>query len=599
MRPEIGAEPAARQGTALTMHNRHHFLMTPVGRSIAAHLFARGSALPDSDSGTPACRPVGLKISAVLCVAIALTIGVAEQHNQRDILLHGGALALLLPVFAFSVIGSLSRLRLTSRPEPAYDDEPEVVATSEPLDQLLREKEAAEAANAAKSRFLASVSHEIRSPLNSIYGYAQLVERGDGIDAVEAGRIIARSAEHLTSLLDGLLDMSQVEHGVLKLGNEAFRFSAFLDQIVAMFAPMAGAKGLAFVCELPERLPEFVRSDEKRLRQILINLLSNAIKFTDSGTVQLKVGYSGQIARFEVIDTGPGISTEDQLRIFAPFVRGEAGRGRQGVGLGLVITRALTQLLGGDLQFESRPGVGTTFRVTLMLGRVAGRSQAASPRERITGYEGARRTLLVVDDDAAQLALVCKLLEAKGFDVLSATSGETALALTARQAPDLAMLDITMPGLSGWETAEALRQRFGPDLRIVMLSANAGEAQDRAGHEAPHDMFLVKPVAMDAVIDCVGRQLGLRWEMEPRPSVSGASPLKATPLPVAAQGHLDRLRELLSIGHVRGMEAEIKLLAETAPEARALTSKLLDCLDSFDLAALSAELERIGTEQNA
>lgn len=534
----------------------------------------------------------------MLCLATALTISVAEQHNQRDILLHGGALALLLPVFAFSVIGGLSRVRRPGRQEPDSGSEPERLPGSDPIHRLFREKEAAEAANAAKSRFLASVSHEIRSPLNSIYGYAQLVERGDGIDAVEAGRIIARSAEHLTSLLDGLLDMSQVEHGVLKLSNEAFRFSAFLDQIVAMFSPMAGAKGLSFVCELPERMPEFVRSDEKRLRQILINLLSNAVKFTDSGTVQLMVGYSGQIARFEVIDTGPGISTEDQSRIFAPFVRGEAGQGRQGVGLGLPITRALTQLLGGDLQFESRPGAGTTFRVTLMLGRVAGTSQIASPRERITGYEGARRTILVVDDDAAQLALVRKLLEGKGFDVLSATSGETALALTARQTPDLAMLDITMPGLSGWETAEALRARFGPDLRIVMLSANAGEAQDRAGQEVPHDMFLVKPVAMDAVIDCVGRQLGLRWETEPRPGTGGASGIEASALPLAAQPHLDRLRELLSIGHVRGMEAEIKLLAETAPEARALTSKLLDCLDSFDLAALSAELERIGTEQN-
>jgi len=573
--------------------------MTPACRSIAARLFARSGASSDAASAVPAFPLAGRTISAVLCIAIALTIGLAEQHNQRDIVIHAAALGLLLPVLAFSVLGHPSRMRPPARSENAHDDEPEALGPSDPLHQLLREKEAAEAANAAKSRFLASVSHEIRSPLNSIYGYAQLVERGDGIDAVEAGRIIARSAEHLTSLLDGLLDMSQVEHGVLKLSNEAFRFSAFLDQLVAMFAPMAGAKGLAFVCEFPERMPEFVRSDEKRLRQILINLLSNAIKFTDTGTVRLKVSYSGQIARFEVIDTGPGISTEDQLRIFAPFVRGEAGRGRQGVGLGLVITRALTQLLGGDLQFESRAGVGTTFRVTLMLGRVAGASQAGSPRERITGYQGARRTILVVDDDAAQLALLCRLLEAKGFDVLSATSGETALALTRRLTPDLAMLDITMPGLSGWETAEALRHRFGPDLRIVMLSANAGEAHGRPGDEAPtHDMFLVKPVAMDAVIDCVGRQLGLRWETEPRTGTGIASPIKAAALPAEAQVHLDRLRELLSIGHVRGIEAEIKLLAEAAPEARALTSKLLDCLDSFDLAALSAELERIGMERN-
>lgn len=577
------------------MIGRHRPFVTPPRRRLPV---SHDTSSPAA-TALPTSWRTARRLSALLCVAIGLTIGLAEQHNQRDIMLHAGALALLLPLFAFSFVGGVGRRRLSLSSESTPDGGAEG-SVSASLDQLLREKEAAETANAAKSRYLASVSHEIRSPLNSIYGYAQLVERGDGIDAVEAGRIIARSAEHLTSLLDGLLDMSQVEHGVLKLSNEAFRFCVFLDQIVAMFAPMAAAKGLAFICDVPERMPEFVRTDEKRLRQILINLLSNAIKFTDRGTVRLKVGYAGQIARFEVIDTGPGISVEDQQRIFAPFVRGEAGKGRQGVGLGLSITRALTQLLGGDLQFESSSGEGTTFRITLMLGRVAGAMQAGSPTERITGYKGARRTILVVDDDVAQLALVCRLLESKGFDVLSATSGETALALAARQSPDMALLDITMIGLSGWETAEALRQRFGTGLRIVMLSANAAEAQVRSRSQMPHDMFLVKPVAMDAVIDCVGQQLGLRWETEPLTgAISCASPPPETePLPVAALHHLGRLRELLSIGHVRGIEAEIKLFAQAAPEARALTSKLLNCLDCFDLAALSAELDRIGAEHH-
>jgi signal transduction histidine kinase len=154
---------------------------------------------------------------------------------------------------------------------------------------LARAKEAAEAANEAKTRFLASVSHEIRSPLNAIYGYAQLLERGDGRDGVQAGKVIRRSAEHLSNLVEGLLDIAQVESGSLKLARDTIRFPAFLEQVVAMFEPQAAMKGLALRLDLPPTLPEYVRTDPKRLRQVLINLLSNAIKFTDHGEVALKV----------------------------------------------------------------------------------------------------------------------------------------------------------------------------------------------------------------------------------------------------------------------------------------------------------------------
>ena len=148
-----------------------------------------------------------------------------------------------------------------------------------------------------------------------------------GVDPQEAARVIRRSAEHLTNLVEGLLDISLVENGVLRVNSEVVRLPALIDQIVSMFRPSAAVKGLAFRCELPERLPEFVRTDQKRLRQVLINLLSNAIKFTETGTVTLRVAWSGQTAVFEVIDTGPGIAEADRERIFTRYERaGESGR---------------------------------------------------------------------------------------------------------------------------------------------------------------------------------------------------------------------------------------------------------------------------------
>lgn len=234
---------------------------------------------------------------------------------------------------------------------------------------------AAEAANEAKTRFLASVAHEIRSPLNAIYGYAQLIERGEGKDALAAARVIRRSAEHLAHLVEGLLDIALVEGGALRLTREAIRFPEFLDQLVAMLELQAQAKGLALVLDRPERLPEFVHADPKRLRQVLINLLTNAIKFTDHGTVTLKVAYRNELATFTVSDTGIGIAPEDAQRIFAPFERaGGAAGERPGVGLGLAITQALVHIMGGDVQLESTPGEGSRFTIRLML------SQPLSPR---------------------------------------------------------------------------------------------------------------------------------------------------------------------------------------------------------------------------
>lgn len=477
------------------------------------------------------------------------------------------------------------------------------VAATDLLMPLLRDKEAAESANVAKSRYLAHVSHEMRAPLNSIYGYAQLVERNDAIDPADAAKVIRRSAEHLTNLVEGLLDLSAVETGVLRVASDTVRFAPFLEQIASMFRPAAAAKGLAFRCELPERLPEHVRLDQKRVRQILINLLSNAIKFTASGSVTFRIRYSAPIAVFEVIDSGPGISEADRDRIFAAFDRGTNAHNlaQPGAGLGLSITDALVQILGGKLELEDAPGGGSCFRLTLMLGQASGQMLDTGPMRRVTGYEGKRQSILVADDDIQQLALMRHLLEALGFEVAVAPNGETAVALCRARRFALVVLDISMPGMSGWETAAALRAEHGGDICIVMLSGNAHELNAPLSAEPVHDQFLVKPFDVDMVVDVIGQLLGLRWIW----SVAGGEPLTGAPppardrVPPEAMVHVERLRDLIRIGHVRGIDAEIALFADAAPDRRDLADTFYAYLDRFDLSGLAEQLDKIEDEQPA
>jgi len=468
----------------------------------------------------------------------------------------------------------------------------EVSAHAATLDKLHEAKEAAEAANSAKSRYLISVSHEIRSPLNSIYGYAQLMERGHDIAPIEAAKIIRRSSEHLTNLVEGLLDISHVESGVLRLSNDTVRLKSFLDQLASMFRPQAQSKGLGFVYETTGHLPDFVRTDQKRLRQILINLLSNAIKFTKSGEIAFRVAYRAQLVTFTITDSGIGIAPEEIETIFAPFERGthpEAQR-QKGIGLGLAITQALVHILGGDLSVTSEPGVGTSFTVKLMLGPVQAPLQDVRSPQAIKGFDGPARSVLLIDDDPNQLGLLRGLLEPLGFVIHAANDGDKGLAMAREHQPELVLLDVTMPGLSGWEVARRLRAMRGSDIRIVMVSGDAHEIQQGSAGFIAHDQFLIKPVDLDALIDVVGGLLGLHWHgavEQPAPEVVEQA---QDALPEAAYPFLADIENDIRIGHVRGVERSIRALEQAVPQAAPLIPRLLGYLDRFDLNGLSAAI---------
>jgi signal transduction histidine kinase/CheY-like chemotaxis protein len=461
---------------------------------------------------------------------------------------------------------------------------------------LQKAKETAEAANIAKTRYIVGMSHEVRTPLNSIFGYAQLLERGIAGPTDNAIRVIRRSAEHMASLIDGLLDISKIENGLLKLNRDTVQLVEFLDQIVDMFRPQAAAKGIEFRYSRPQHLPTYVHTDEKRLRQILINLLSNAVKYTERGHASLTVRFRSQVAEFEISDSGVGIAPEDRERVFQPFERGRAPNVRAipGTGLGLTITRLLTQIMGGEILLDSEPGKGTTFTVRLMLSEAKPDAVKLAPRKRICGYTGRRMSVLAVDDDSSHLDIVRNLLQSLGFTVYVASDAESGLDLASRCQPDLAMLDISMPGMTGWQMAHELRSKpEHQNLKIIVVSANAHEYVAGAEGGRLHDAFVMKPVDMQVLLDRVGELLGLEWLYEQDAAEAPATPAApgTTAVPEHARPYLDDLYQLGRIGHVRGIQAKLEQMAAEHPANEPLAAQLRALVANFEIKRYMTVLE--------
>lgn len=473
-------------------------------------------------------------------------------------------------------------------------------------DQQLQEaKELADSANQAKSRYISAISHELRTPLNSILGYAQLLDEDPAMPAKtrQAVTVIKRGGDHLLSLIEGTLDLAQIEGGKLKLDVKPVRWLDTLDEIRNLFELQTAEKGLSFHFDTPANLPLLVRADVKRMRQVLINLLGNAVKFTSSGSVTFRVRHAREMASFEIIDTGPGMSEAVVQKVFEPFERGGGSAGTSGAGLGLTIAKMLVDLMGGEINVSTVLGEGTNFKARVFLPEVREGSKQGllQPKLRRTGYVGERVRVLTVDNEEADRDVLMQRLGALGFEMSQAASGEDCLSqLAAGLQPHIIFMDLAMPGLDGWQTIAALRAAGYREPHVAVASANAfDKALDNSVGITPADFF-VKPFALDELLDWMGHRLNLLWIQEHTAQEIQRRKAKNTensPVKVIFPGRVS-LQVMLGharLGYYRGVSSALDTLQ--AEQHAPFVARLQTWLKAYQFDAIAQYLQAALDEQ--
>jgi signal transduction histidine kinase/CheY-like chemotaxis protein len=471
--------------------------------------------------------------------------------------------------------------------------------------KLEQKAQEAEAANLAKSEFLANMSHELRTPLNAILGFTQLMSRDRSLSAAQLENLdtINRSGEHLLTLINDVLSMAKIEAGRTILNENSFDLYELLDSLEEMLRLKAEAKGLQLIFERTPEVPQCVRADESKLRQVLINLLGNAIKFTQAGGAILRVRTKQDkqevsqsppttcTLHFEVEDTGPGIAASELERLFKPFVQTEAGRkSHEGTGLGLTISQQFVRLMGGEIAVSTTLGHGTIFSFEIPVSPAA--VVEVPPRQhyrRVIGLapDQPKYRILVVEDKWENRQLLVKMLESVGFEVREAENGEEGVAIWESWQPQLIWMDMRMPVMDGYEATRQIKAHLkGHATIIIALTASAFDEERAVVLSAGCNDFVRKPLREEVIWEKMMQYLGVRYIYEDTQQAAIPSQLEEKePYALTAQSLRVMPSEWVAQLHQAALRTDEKLifdLLEQIPQDYApMATALADLVNNF------------------
>ncbi len=448
------------------------------------------------------------------------------------------------------------------------------------------------AASQAKSSFLSNMSHELRTPLNAILGYAQLMARGEGRSPGDQEHLarIHNAGEHLLGLINDVLSIAKIEAGKLTLNVATFDTGKLFQTLHDVVAVRAAAKNLAFRQVVQPGFPERLEGDEGKLRQVLVNLLGNSVKFTSKGQVELRAAYAEGRARFEVEDTGPGISEADQARLFQSFYQAAGAAASEGTGLGLSISQAMVRLMGGEIAVRSEPGVGSAFSFEIPLGESEAPVPTPTPGKVLGLAPGQlQRRCLVADDRFENRDLLCQLLQSVGLEARPAQDGIEALEVWRAWRPHLIWMDIRMPRLDGYQALERIRaEELGSGaepVKVIAITASVIDQDSASMMSRGFDDYLGKPFREEVVFDLIGRHLNLEFLREV-PEAVEAEPVSLAGLRHQPEAWREAFREAVSGGDT---PAALTLVDQV--EDAGLAQSLRQQLKAYHLEELLAALD--------